>query len=338
MDRLRAVLVGAGAMGKGWADNLRNSDEVEWVGWADVDADVLKRSQELLDAPGVDTDTDFLTLIDRHRPDFIVDVTPPEAHRVITTEALAKGVPVLGEKPMANSMEAAREMVQAADRAGKLYMVSQSRRYHHGIEAFRQVVRERVGHLAGLYVDFFLGPRFGGFREEMTSPLLIDMAIHTFDQARFISGQDSVRVYCDEFNPKHSWFKGNAAANAIFEMADGSRFVYRGSWVAEGLPTSWEGAWRATGSRGSATWNGSEFIEADTRNGEEFERHEARPSPEGYIGSIGGSLREFCHALRTGETPNGECHDNIKSLAMVFAAVRSAQLGTPVTIEGDKIS
>ena len=39
------------------------------------------------------------------------------------------------------------------------------------------------------------------------------------------------------------------------------------------------------------------------------------------VDGIAGALREFVNALRTGQTPQGECHDNIKSLAMVFAAI-----------------
>jgi hypothetical protein len=42
-------------------------------------------------------------------------------------------------------------------------------------------------------------------------------------------------------------------------------------------------------------------------------------------GGIAGSLQEFLEALKTGSIPNGECHDNVKSLAMVFAAIESAK-------------
>ena len=35
----------------------------------------------------------------------------------------------------------------------------------------------------------------------MDSPLVLDMAIHTFDQARFITGANPISVYCHEFNP-----------------------------------------------------------------------------------------------------------------------------------------
>jgi predicted dehydrogenase len=48
---------------------------------------------------------------------------------------------------------------------------------------------------------------------------------------------------------------------------------------------------------------------------------------------IAGSLRDFLHALRTGATPMSECHNNIKSLAMVFAAIKSAETSQRVVID-----
>ena len=50
---------------------------------------------------------------------------------------------------------------------------------------------------------------------------------------------------------------------------------------------------------------------------------------------IAGSLRDFLHALKTDTTPMGESHDNIKSLAMVFATIESAAAGKRVVIAGD---
>ncbi len=40
-----------------------------------------------------------------------------------------------------------------------------------------------------------------------------------------------------------------------------------------------------------------------------------------------GALREMLAFLRTGKTPQTACHDNIKSLAMVFAAIESSRRG-----------
>lgn len=95
-----------------------------------------------------------------------------------------------------------------------------------------------LGGIGQLSANFQLNPHFGGFRDEMESPLIADMAIHTFDAARFIMGKNPVSVYCKEFNPAWSWYKGDANAVCIFEMSDGSVFDYRGSWCANGLCTS----------------------------------------------------------------------------------------------------
>ena len=48
---------------------------------------------------------------------------------------------------------------------------------------------------------------------------------------------------------------------------------------------------------------------------------------------IAGSLADFVMALRTGEHPMTECHDNIKSLAMVLGALESSRSSRRVTVE-----
>ena len=77
-----------------------------------------------------------------------------------------------------------------------------------------------------------------------------------------ISGANPVSVYCQEFNPPGSWYAGNAMAICIYEMSDGSVFNYRGSWCA-GAQTSWEAAWRVTGEKGTAIWDGHDEIYAE---------------------------------------------------------------------------
>ncbi len=274
--------------------------------------------------------------IRKAQPDFVVDVTIPEAHHDVTLEVLAAGIPVLGEKPMADTMERARAMVAASERAGKLYMVSQSRRYDPNLHALRQLVVEQTGPLGILNSDFYIGAHFGGFRDEMPNVLLLDMAIHTFDAARFVCAADPVAVYCDEFNPPWSWYRGNASATVIFEMTDGLRYTYRGSWCAEGRATSWEAEWRAVGPHGTATWDGHGTPVADVvvEGGSFISKAETRgvSVDQEMARGIAGSLRDFINALETGATPMGECHDNIKSLAMVFGAIESARTGQRIVL------
>ena len=110
---------------------------------------------------------------------------------------------MIGEKPMAEKMEQAREMVAASDKSGKLYMVSQSRRYVPDHSAGRRHDRGgKIGKVTTILCDFYIGAHFGGFRAEMDHVLLNDMAIHHFDLARMFTGLDPVSVFAEEFNPR----------------------------------------------------------------------------------------------------------------------------------------
>ncbi len=337
MTPYRALLVGAGGMGRAWAKNLNECEDTTIAGWIDIRPGAAAQAADELGIAVPYTGEEVERALAELRPDFLVDVTIPEAHHAVTLASLAAGVPVLGEKPMAATLQQAREMVAASERAGTLYMVSQSRRYDARLHAFRRLSEQRLGPLGILNADFFIGAHFGGFRDEMANVLLLDMAIHTFDAARYLLGDaDPVAVYCEEFNPPWSWYRGGASANALFEMAGGARFTYRGSWCSEGRHTSWEAEWRAVGPNGTATWDGHANILAEvvTARGGFHSATEpvAGSIEEGVHAGIAGSLRDFLNALRTGATPMGECHDNIKSLAMVFAAIESATTGQRVAI------
>jgi predicted dehydrogenase len=336
MADFRVLLVGAGQMGREWAANLRDCPDTEMTAWVDVLPGAAAHAAADLGLSGVYTGIDLDEAITTTSPDFVVDVTSPEAHRDVTLAALGRGLPVLGEKPMAAGMAQAREMVAAAERAGKLYMVSQNRRYDRNLHALRRLILDHTGPVGILNADFYLGEHYSGFRLEMPSPLLVDMAIHTFDAARFLTGADALTVYCTEFNPPWSWYRGNASATAIFEMSNGAVFTYRGSRSSDGCHTSWDSQWRAVGPHGTAMWDGegtpsAEVVAEPTAPIARFRRIEGIPDLTMATG-IARTLHEFLRALKTGETPPCECHDNIHSLAMVHAAIESAATGRRVTI------
>ena len=185
--------------------------------------------------------------------------------------------------------------------------------------------------------DFYVGAHFGGFRDHMAHVLLLDMAIHTFDAARFIAGADPLAVYCQEWNPAGSWYEHGASAVAVFEMTDGIVYTYRGSWCAEGLRTTWESDWRIIGTEGSVKWDGADgFRRRPWPNGAGSFRWYATSKCRALIretaGGHAGLIRDFVRCLQTGATPETICTDNIKSLAMVFGAIESAETGQRITI------
>jgi len=326
MAPVKAVVVGAGGISNAWFRPLVK-EKVNLVGVVDLAVERAERqiARYELDCPAGD---DLGAMLAKARPDFVVDLTTPEAHCSVTCCALRAGCHVIGEKPMASSMAEARRMVRTAQQTGRLYMVSQSRRWDARHQAIRRTVAAgRIGQLTTVNCDFYLGAHFGGFRDEMASPLILDMAIHHFDLCRFLTAADPLAVYAREFNPAGSWYAGDVAASCIFEMSDGVVFTYRGSWCAEGCRTSWNGDWRIIGTRGTLLYEQDAEPGGEIVVGRKGFHRKTRPlralQPRLKHTGMHGALREMLRFLRTGKVPQTHCRDNIKSLAMVFAVIDS---------------
>jgi predicted dehydrogenase len=322
-------------MAAGWVRAIQDSAElkgrVQLVGLVDVDisaAEALKKEFGLEARTGTDLDA----MLTQTKPDLLFDVVVPSARRDVVLTALRHGCHVLTEKPMAASLEEAREIIAAAKAASRIHAVVQNRRYVEGVRRIRETIASGVlGELTGLHADFFIGAHFGGFRDVMQNVLLLDMAIHTFDAARFMADADPRAVYALETNPRGSWYAHGAAANAIFEFSSDVVFTYRGSWAAEGATTSWESTWRVIGTQGTLLWDGADgfamkVVAAESGFLRPLRDVAVPPAPHpsqthGHASVIG----EFLDAIETGRTPETAGTDNIKSLGMVFGAIESAR-------------
>jgi predicted dehydrogenase len=337
-EPVRIVQVGAGAMGLGWLRTINESTGAELAGVVDIDLDAARRAAIAVGRPDLPLGTSVSALATQVGAEAVVNVTIPEAHHSVSIEALFSGLPVLCEKPIAPNVSQALSMVAAAEASGQLLMISQSRRYFKALAEFRRLPAG-LGAVGMVSCEFFKAPHFGGFRERMPHPLLVDMAIHHFDAARYLVGQEPVAVYCHAFNPPWSWYDGDAAATAMFEFSGGARFVYNGSWCSPGHETSWNGNWRASGEKGTAVWDGDgpPAVAIPNRELDSSGAQDAPPTATEQIADtpeeIAGALAEFIDVLRTGRTPSGAAHRNVLSLAMVEAAVQSAESRRRVVID-----
>jgi predicted dehydrogenase len=336
---IQALMVGCGGMSRAWLTAAQKIGQVKVVGLVDlVEANAVQRATDfgLTDAW---VGTDLKAALRATGPDVIFDCTVPEAHTPTTITALRHGCHVLGEKPMSDSMANARRSVQAAAKAGRTYAVIQNRRYMEHIRRLRRVLAGgAIGDITTVNSDFYIGAHFGGFRDRMEHVLLLDMAIHTFDQCRLLTGADPVSVYCHEWNPAKSWYDHDAAAIAVFELSGGIVYTYRGSWCAEGLNTSWECDWRVVGTRGSVTWDGGAgfAVQKVAKRGGFLSTMEDVSVPAlakaDRIGGHEGLIREFVDCVQRNRQPETVCTDNIRSLAMVFGAIESATRGRRVPV------
>ena len=333
----RVIVVGAGSMGSWWAREVVASGVAELVGVADL---VEGAPQRVIDQSGAEdpaavaVGTDGVDLALELGADLIVNPTVPVAHHPITVKALHAGIPVLGEKPVTETLPEAISLLAHAELTGVPFMVSQSRRFFRQVRQLRSFVAAH-GPTVMTSAFFSLFTEMEGFRRTQDHPLLRDMGIHAFDTARYVLDADPVAVTARGTRPEWSVYHHDATVSATFEMSDGSLFAYHGTWNARCLPTWWNSEWRIGAQHGSATWDGTGAPVVGTEDEEETARLQAAidaetaPEPD----QIAASLVECVSALREGRTPMCEIHENVLSFAMVEAAVAAVERGERVEID-----
>src|SRR4051794_4161052 len=111
---LRAALIGCGAMSKTWLEASARIEGLEIVGLADLDRSrAQSRAREFAFADPV-LATGVEELLARAKPDIVFDVVVPQARHEVVSAALRAGCHVLSEKPMAETMDDARDLVARA--------------------------------------------------------------------------------------------------------------------------------------------------------------------------------------------------------------------------------
>jgi predicted dehydrogenase len=340
---LKIVCVGCGHIVEQWLRYATRKPGLEIVGLVDLKIENAEKWRDQFGLVDAQLGTDLSAMLKTLRPNLVFDCTVPSAHTPVVLTALKAGCHVFGEKPMADSLANAHRMIAAAKKANRVYAVMQNRRFTPGIRAFsRFLAGGTIGKLTTLHSSFLIGAHFWTFQNHMRHPLLLDMAIHTFDEARFISGAEPVSVYARDWKPEGCWFAGEASAVCFFEMSNGVIFTYRGSWCAEGFNTAWDADWQALATKGSARWDGLNALSAQSVTTVPSGRPE-----DGIFSSLmdvpipavdcpeNGHQAWLDHAfacLAQGQQPETRGEDNIQSLAMVLAAIKSSETkrGVPI--------
>ncbi|MGO1198966.1 MAG: Gfo/Idh/MocA family protein [Dermabacteraceae bacterium] len=321
----RVAVVGTGNMGQKWLRLAAESPRTEVVAVIDVDPVRAGGAVDALGLRDVRVATDLTTCA--VEIDLVVNATIPAAHHEVSSSAMRQGWDVVSEKPAAEDLADGLRLAAVADLTGRMLSISQSRSLLHSVRRLAAAAAA-AGTIGQLRCDFAREARFGGFREQMAHPLLLDMAIHAFDTARVITGADAHSVTCQESNPQWSWYDGDAEAAAVFSMSNGSTFVYTGSWCTLGAETSWNGIWRAETGAGVLEWEG----EGSPRRVVGDSPLELPSQPYGREG-IAAAFDEMIGAQFGGPQPSGAIMRNLGSLAMVEAAVASSRDSRTIVFE-----
>lgn len=340
--KLKLVQVGLGGWGWSWTDIVKASAEWELSAVVDIDEARLRQAAVHFALEDGQLHRTLSTAVAARRPDACLIVVPPEAHAPVTIEAATLGLHCLVEKPIADTVVGAKAMVAAAAEAGVRLMVNQNYRFRRAPRTVRRIIRQGlIGDVGSVLINFQKAAHFGGgFRQKMAHPLILDMAIHHFDQLRGSIGFEPAEVTAKSWNPKWSWFDGDACATAVFRAENGAVTVYAGSWVSQGWETTWDGDWRIQGTDGELHWAENKvslkpksvftsvFLPGarEVRGQLEFDLEQM--SSEDRLAS----LAAFHAAISTETDAETSGADNLKTLATVLAARLSVERGESVTL------
>jgi predicted dehydrogenase len=317
----RIIQVGVGGMGLGWTDRVAESDRWEAAAYVDVNRKNLMAAAARHGLPKTRCFTDLETALNRVEADALLDVTPQQFRRGVCCAAFKRGLHVMSEKPLADSLANAKTIVACAEKCGRTYMVAQNYRYQPVVQTVKRFIgRGRLGDVGYVGVNFHKGPHFGGYREAMAYPLVLDMSIHHCDLMRCIFDADVRAVQATSIDAPWNWNRGEATVMAQLELSNRVVVNYFASWVAMGCETNWNADWRFEGSLGVLLWERDRlsFSAAPDRR----RRLPLIRWPKVHQAYL---LQAFAAALDRGVEPETSGRRNLNSLAATYAVVAAAK-------------
>ena len=197
--RLRVGLAGLGTMGRNHLRNLAARDDVTLVAVADPAP--IPQQHALSVAPGARAFADPLVMLAEERLDAVIVAVPTTLHRAVALAAIERGAAVLIEKPLAGTVDEARDIVRAADVRGVVLQVGH-------IERFNPAVRELGRRLAdgALSRIYSIKTVRGGPLPERIRDVgvTVDLATHDVDVICHLAGERPVRAYAESTQHVHT--------------------------------------------------------------------------------------------------------------------------------------
>ncbi len=338
---LRFIHVGTGGFGAYWCaqvlSRLVKLGKAEPAAAVDINPDNLKNARDGYGVPENRCYTDARQAFDEVEADFAVIVVPPAHHEAISTLAIERGLHVLMEKPLADTIEASCRIYHRAREAGIKMAITMSHRFDQDKQSLERAIH------SGAYgaLDYLIGRNtwafrkygsWGAWRHELADALLIEGTVHHFDIMRGLARSNAVTVYANTWNPPWGEFAGDSTGLMIVEMENGVRVFYEGAKPnATGLNTWARDYWRAECDRATLVLDNRQLRRLSDLSGEREDEELPLAVQPAWVNPWLAEM--FVDWLQGGPPVPTQVEDNIQCAALLFAALESAHSGQVVDVQ-----
>jgi len=191
MESLKAAVVGVGAMGANHCRIYAELPGVELVGVCDVNTKAAKDAGTKYKCQAFGK---FDKLLENMKPDIVSVVVPTQNHCEVSLACIESGASVLVEKPIADTVDNAKLMIEAADAAGVKLMVGHIERFNPAVQELkRRLDAKQLGRIFSINAV-----RVGPFPHRIRDVgVVIDLAVHDIDCMRYITDSEVKRVFAE---------------------------------------------------------------------------------------------------------------------------------------------
>ncbi len=263
----------------------------------------------------------------------VVDIaTHPEERATLIQAAIRAGKHVLSQKPFVTDLAVGRKLVNQAKRKGVKLAVNQNGRWAPHVSYTRQAIAAGLlGKVSSVDLSVHWDHNWCAKTRFNTVPhlVLFDFGIHWFDMVHcFFRGQKPREVIASTCRTISQRTKPPLLAQAVIQYAHGqASIIFRGD-------TCWGAQDRSVvvGTRGTLVSSGPDLnnqtVTLSTDQGVASPRLVTQWFPDGFDGT----MSELLSAIQEDREPTNSARDNLDSLALCFAALRSADSGRPCTV------
>jgi predicted dehydrogenase len=246
------LIIGIRNRGMAWAEAVRAHPDFDLAGVADIDPEILRARCDQLGLAEQARHLDYREALACGRYRLVIVVTPNHLHYSMAAHVLEAGIPCILEKPFAETLEQAEQLVELARRKGLALVIGQNYRFKAPFMLMAEAIRDgRLGRLIGGEVSFHRHrlPRFEHERS-MGYPLLYLQVIHHLDLLVGFLPSPIREIYSRHHLPAGSPWRSPSVCHLLLRCSDGVLFGYRGSYECRGEQTPYEGLWRLEFERG----------------------------------------------------------------------------------------